>query len=74
MISDERKFIHDLSNPISIALGNLRLIARRWDEDPEVHPTTEMLARMEKVMENFEKIIELVAERRRALHQNASNI
>lgn len=74
MHHDERKFIHDLSNPISIALGNLRLITKRWEENPNESPSPEMLGQMEKVMENFEKIVELVAERRRALQQNASNI
>lgn len=74
MTHDERKFIHDLSNPLAIAFGNLRLVSKGLEENPQLPPSPEMLVRMEKVMESFEKIIELLAERRRDLQQNAVNI
>jgi signal transduction histidine kinase len=65
---DERKFLHDLANPLSIAHGNLRIALRKMDglgeKDPQVR---EVLERLNKAMEACEKMAKQVADRRQVL-------
>lgn len=65
---DERKFLHDVANPLSIAHGNLKIALRKLDgikdQDPQVR---EVLDRLNKAMEACEKMAKQVGDRRQAL-------
>jgi hypothetical protein len=65
---EERKFLHDVANPLSIAHGNLKLALRKMEkakgEDPELQ---EILERMQKAMEACEKMARQVGDRRQLL-------
>jgi hypothetical protein len=65
---EERKFLHDVANPLSIAHGNLKLALRKMEkakgQDPELQ---EILERMQKAMEACEKMAKQVGDRRQSL-------
>jgi hypothetical protein len=65
---EERKFLHDVANPLSIAHGNLKIALRKLDamkgQDPLV---LEVLERLNKAMEACEKMAKQVGDRRQVL-------
>jgi len=65
---DERQFLHDVANPLSIAHGNLKIALRKMegvtDNDPQIR---EVLERLNKAMEACEKMAKQVGDRRQAL-------
>ncbi len=65
---EERKFLHDVANPLSIAHGNLKIALRKMDglkgQDLELR---EVIERVQKALEACEKMAKQVGERRQAL-------
>ncbi len=65
---DERKFLHDIANPLSIAHGNLKIALRKLDAVKEQAPELrEILERVNKAMEACEKMAKQVGDRRQVL-------
>jgi archaellum component FlaC len=65
---DERKFLHDVANPLSIAHGNLKIALRKMDGIKDQSPDfQEVLERLTKAMEACEKMAKQVGDRRQAL-------
>ena len=67
MSKEERKFIHDLANPIAIAQGNIKLTVRKLKKNASSLTTDEIIERLEKSCEAFDRMGELIEERRSAL-------
>ena len=67
-LDDERKFLHDVINPLSIAQGNLKMALRKMDSlkelDPKAHEVWEKLT---KAADACEKMVKLVNDRRQTL-------
>lgn len=64
----ERKFLHDVANPLSIAHGNLKIALRKMDGLKDQNPDMrEVLERLNKAMEACEKMAKQVGDRRQAL-------
>ena len=65
---EERKFLHDVANPLSIAHGNLKIALRKLDgvidKDPQLR---EVLERLNKAMDACEKMAKQVGDRRQVL-------
>lgn len=65
---DERKFLHDVANPLSIAHGNLKIALRRMDglknQEPDLR---DILDRLQKAMEACEKMAKQLGDRRQAI-------
>ncbi len=65
---EERKFLHDVANPLSIAHGNLKIALRKMDalkgQDLELR---EVIERVQKALEACEKMAKQVGDRRQAL-------
>jgi hypothetical protein len=65
---DERKFLHDVANPLSIAHGNLKIALRKLDafkdQDPQIR---EAMERLNKAVEACEKMSKQVGDRRQTL-------
>lgn len=65
---DERKFLHDVANPLSIAHGNLKIALRKMDGIKDQGTEfQEILERLTKAMEACEKMAKQVGDRRQAL-------
>ncbi len=65
---DERKFLHDVANPLSIAHGNLKIALRKMDSVKDQGPELqEVLERLNKAMQACEKMAKQVGDRRQAL-------
>jgi hypothetical protein len=67
-IEEERKFLHDVANPLSIAHGNLKIVLRKMNGMNEQDPILkDVMERLHKAMEACEKMAKQVGERRQAL-------
>ena len=64
---EERKFMHDLANPISIAQGNVKLVIRKLQKDKESFDPDQIISRLQKASDAFETVMEMLGERRRIL-------
>ncbi|SMF54776.1 hypothetical protein [Pseudobacteriovorax antillogorgiicola] len=64
---DERKFMHDLSNPIAIAQGNIKLTLRKLKKDPNSLTIEQIVERLGKASEAFDRVSEMMSSRRQIL-------
>ncbi len=64
---NERHFLHDLCNPLSIAYGGIRLLKMKLDKDGAEVSMQEVKLRIDKALDNFERINKLIDERRNYL-------
>lgn len=60
----ERDFLHDLSNPLAIAYGNLKILTMKLDADLASLPVDDILQRLHKAVGSFEKANQLLDARR----------
>jgi hypothetical protein len=65
-VSDERKFLHELSNHIVVASGMLNFAHRVLKDNPTVEPKE--IDRLVKSMDAISKMTELLKARRETLH------
>ena len=73
MSKEERKFIHDLANPIAIAQGNIKLTIRKLTKDPSSLSSEQVIERLEKACDAFDRIGDMLAERRQFLVERSEN-
>ncbi len=68
-LEEQRNFLHDLANPLSVLQGNLRIAMRALEaSNPQNPELAEVMNRLNKVMESSKKINSLLSERRQNLH------
>ena len=60
----ERAFLHDLSNPLAIAYGNMRLIVTKLEKDKTSMDIEAILVKLKKAGEAFDKATALLEARR----------
>lgn len=65
IIDPERKFIHDISNPLGVALGMLETALESLKASGRASP--EEILRLEKAMRSITKTTDLIHQRREAL-------
>jgi hypothetical protein len=69
---DERKFLHELANPLSIVHGNIRIMMRKLQalqaQSGHLSPE-EFQERLQKAMEACERVVASLAERRKSLYE-----
>tara|TARA_B100001094_G_scaffold326452_1_gene382663 strand:+ start:651 stop:902 length:252 start_codon:yes stop_codon:yes gene_type:complete len=63
----ERKFLHDLSNPLAIGYGNCKIILTKLTKDSDSLSKADIIKRLEKAVTAFERANGLIAERREYL-------
>ncbi|MBP6217933.1 MAG: hypothetical protein KA436_05055 [Oligoflexales bacterium] len=61
--SDERKFLHDLSNPLAVVYGNIQLLLAKMDRDPALPPDF-ILEKLKKTATYLDKVTILLDQRR----------
>lgn len=60
----EREFLHDISTPLMVAMGNLDQVIRKYlNDDPKL-----ALDRLNKATEALQRITERLSDRRSVLH------
>ncbi len=74
---DERKFLHDISNPLAVVHGNLRITLRKMEQAQEANPQlSEFIEKLNKAMDACERINKAISVRRdeilRSQDQDAS--
>lgn len=60
----EREFLHDLSNPLAIAYGNMRIISAKLESDINSMDIETILTKINKSLNAFEKANQLLEQRR----------
>lgn len=60
----ENKFLHDISNPLSIAYGGLKLITMKLENNINAIAPEEILERINKAIFQIERLTELLNTRR----------
>ncbi|MFK7827139.1 MAG: hypothetical protein AB8G05_23550 [Oligoflexales bacterium] len=68
----EREFLHDLSNPLAIAYGNLKIISAKIEADPNAMDLDAVLVKVNKALKAFEKANALLDKRRNHIKNNAA--
>ena len=63
--SQERVFLHDISNPLSIAMGMLEIVISEAKSNPAFDAA--LLARMEKSLAAMERAVNMLKARRKIL-------
>ena len=56
--------MHDLSNPLAIAQGNVKLVLRKLNKDPNSLAISEIMERLTKASDAFDRATEMIADRR----------
>ena len=69
MDENERKFLHDLANPLAIAYGNLRLLYGKMEKDINAVPIEAIRERLTKIINNFDRANDLLDQRRKWLRE-----
>lgn len=64
---EERKFLHDLANPVAIAQGNIKLVHRALQKDPESWNHDSIREKLSKAAAAFDRVTDLMNSRRMAL-------
>lgn len=68
----EREFLHDLSNPLAIAYGNLKIISAKIEADPNSMDMDAVLLKVNKALKAFEKANALLDKRRNHIKNSAA--
>ena len=68
----EREFLHDLSNPLAIAYGNLKIISAKIEADPNAMDIDAVMVKVNKALKAFEKANVLLDKRRNHIKNNAA--
>ena len=63
LIRDERKFLHDISSPLTVALGTTNILSDKLKAGQEV-PKETLVDRIERVFAALEKMSKMVNDRR----------
>lgn len=64
---NESRFLHDLSSPLTITHGNLKILIKKVELDQEFNNREDYLKRLKHAMDACERIVEMLAERRQHL-------
>ena len=67
----EREFLHDLSNPLAIAYGNLKILATKLDADQNSIPMEMIVSKLTKAVNSFERANALLDKRRIFIRSNS---
>ena len=63
LIKDERKFLHDISSPLTVALGTTNILSDKLKAGQDV-PKETLVDRIERVFAALEKMSKMVNARR----------
>ena len=61
---DERKFLHDLSNPLAVVYGNLQLIVAKLEKDLTSYEPALMLHKLQRSVQYLDTVADLLDKRR----------
>lgn len=67
----EREFLHDLSNPLAIAYGNLKILATKLESDQNSIPMEMIVSKLTKAVNSFERANALLDKRRIFIRSNS---
>jgi len=60
----EREFLHDISNPITIAQGNVDLLLKKLQTDPTSVSPDKLLSQTEKISNAIARAVALIKDRK----------
>ena len=61
---DEKKFLHDLSNPLAVVYGNLQLIVSKLEKDLQAYEPEDLLHKLQKSAQYLDIVADLLDKRR----------
>ena len=70
----EREFLHDLSNPLAIAYGNLKILASKLEADQNSIPMDMIIKKLSKAVTSFERANDLLDKRRVFIRNSSSEV
>jgi hypothetical protein len=68
----ERTFLHDLSNIVAVAQGNLHLILLKAKKNPGEMKVEDVLAKVEQSLTSMNKMVEFLNARREVVRNSAN--
>ena len=73
--SDERRFLHDLSTPLSVVSGHLKLLQMHFQGDEKSPPMDQdkVQKSIETSLKNIERVASMLSQRRAALKTQSSS-
>lgn len=66
-VQEERKFLHDLSSPLTITHGNLKILLKKMETEQLTSDRDDSLKRLQHAMAACEKLALMLSERRQYL-------
>lgn len=67
MHAEERQFLHDLSNPLAICLGNLKIMLEKLKTDPGSVQLDQLLDKLTKATDGVDQARKMLSARRKEL-------
>lgn len=71
-MEQEHHFLHDISSPLSVGYGNLRLVIMKLRKDPDSLDKSDILTRLEKSLKAFDQANSLLSDRRSVIKSNTN--
>ena len=66
-MSEERKFLHELSNSMAIGFGNIRILLNKLEKKRDECSDDYILEKIRKAVDAYEKVNSLIEDRRDVL-------
>ncbi|MFW7379419.1 MAG: hypothetical protein ACOH5I_11465 [Oligoflexus sp.] len=66
-VQEERKFLHDLSSPLTITHGNLKILLKKFESEQQTSDHDDSLKRLQHAMAACERLAVMLSERRQYL-------
>ena len=70
--ADQRKFLHDIANPLAVAQGNLRIALDKIKKDAALADDDPRVIRLQKALSACDEMNHLLIERRNHLKSKVS--
>jgi nitrogen-specific signal transduction histidine kinase len=67
----ERKFLHDLSNPLAIVYGNAKLIHMKLEKDKSSLTIEAIFEKLDKMVTQLERVNAMLEERKQKIRNPA---
>lgn len=71
-VPEQRKFLHDLANPLAIAQGNLRIVIDKLIAEGVLEDSDPKLQRLQKALRACQQMNVLIVERRSVVKSKIS--
>ena len=73
-MESERKFLHEMSNPLAIGFGNIKILLSKLQKTQNDISAEYTIDKVSKALDALERVNRLIEERRRELKEEEANV